>query len=208
VSSPPPGAPARRSGRRRGDSGTRSAIAAAAARQFAEQGFDRTSLRSVAAEAGVDPALVSHYFGTKQKLFVSVIELPLDPAVAVPAVFAGDRDGVGLRLATLLTAVMEDADARRRLTGLIRAAASEPEAAAMVRERLAHEVFARLAEQLRVDDASLRAGLVASQVVGMVMARHIVRVEPLASLPAPEVAAAIAPTLQRYLTGDISPEAG
>ena len=189
----------RRSGRRPGDSGTREAIRAAAVRLFAEQGYDRTSMRAVAAAAGVDPKLVAHYFGSKQQLFVSVVELPFDPAVVVPAIFAGAREEIGERLASAVVGVLEDPEGRRRLTGLIRAAASEPEAARMVRELVGREVFARIAEALGVEDADVRASLVGSQVVGLAMARYIVRVEPLASLPPEAVVAAIAPNLQRYL---------
>lgn len=194
-----------RSGRRTGESGTREAIRAAAGHQFAERGFDRTSLRSIAADAGVDPALVTHFFGSKHKLFVDVVELPIDPEVLGPAVFAGERDGMGRRLADFLVGRLEDPEVRRRVTGLVRAAASEPEAAAMVRDRLTRDVFSRIVGQLGVEDADLRASLVASQVVGLVMARYVVCIEPLASLPAEAVAAAIAPNLQRYLDGALAP---
>ncbi|MEA2192017.1 MAG: hypothetical protein QOI73_2138 [Solirubrobacteraceae bacterium] len=191
----------RRSGRRPGDSGTREAIRAAAIEQFSQRGYDRPSMRSIAQQAGVDPALVSHFFGSKHALFVDVVELPFDPAQVIPMVFGdGDRAQVGTRLAGFLVGVLDQPAARRRIVGLVRAAASEPEAARMVRELLAREIFARVVEQLRVDDAQLRANLVASQVVGLVMARYILGLEPLASMAADDVAAAVAPTLQRYLT--------
>jgi AcrR family transcriptional regulator len=195
---------ARPSGRRPGDSGTRAAIRAAASRQFAERGYDRTSLRSIAAEAGVDPALVSHFFGSKQKLFVAVVELPFDPSQVVPVFFGGDRDTVGVRVARFALGVLEDPRARQPMLGLVRAAASEPEAARMVRELMTREVFARIVETLGVDDADVRASLAASQIIGLLMARHVIGIEPLASLPAEQVAAAVAPNLQRYLTGPVS----
>ena len=189
-----------RSGRRPGDSGTREAIRAAAIEQFSERGYDRPSMRSIAQQAGVDPALVKHYFGSKHALFVDVVELPFDPAQVIPTLFAGgDREQTGVRLAGFLLSVLEQPAGRRRVVGLVRAAASEPEAARMVRELLTREIFARVVAELRVDDAALRANLVASQVVGVVMARYIVGVEPLASMPAEDVAALVAPTLQRYL---------
>lgn len=189
-----------RSGRRPGDSGTREAIRAAAIEQFSERGYDRPSMRSIAQQAGVDPALVKHYFGSKHALFVDVVELPFDPAQVIPTVFGGgDRGQVGARLAAVLLGVFEQPAARQRVIGLVRAAASEPEAARMVRELLTREIFARVVEQLQVDDAALRANLVASQVIGVVMARYIVGVEPLASMAAEDVAALVAPTLQRYL---------
>ena len=189
----------RRSGRRPGESGTREAIRAAAARQFAELGYDRTSLRSIAREAGVDQKLVAYFFGTKQQLFVEVVRLPFDPAVVVPVVFGGELEGVGERVAQFIVTLLENPEARQPLVGLVRAATSEPEAARMVRELVTRELIGRIAEALGVDDADVRASLVGSQIVGLLMARYIVGLEPLASLPAEQVAAAIAPNLQRYL---------
>ncbi len=189
----------KRPGRRAGDSGTREAIQAAARRQFAERGFDRTSLRSIAKEAGVDPTLVSHFFGSKQALFVKVVELPFDPAAVMPGLLAGDRDEIGLRLARFIIGVLESEEGRQRLTGLVRAAASEDEAAQALRELITRRVLGTIAENLGADDAPFRASLAGSQVVGMVMARYVVRVEPLASRDADEVARTIAPVLQHYL---------
>jgi AcrR family transcriptional regulator len=193
----------KRTGRRPGKSGTREAILRAARSQFGELGYDRATIRSIAAEAGVDPALVLHFFDSKQRLFLEVVELPFDPAAALPTLLAGDRRKVGERLARLFLAALDDEDARSRWTSMLRAAASEPAAAELLRELLTKRVFVPLAETLGVEDARLRATLVGSQIVGVVMARHIVRVEPLASLPSDELAQAIAPTLQRYLTGPL-----
>lgn len=195
---------ARRSGRRPGDSGTREAIRAAASRQFAELGYDRASMRSIARDAGVDPALVAHFFGSKHQLFVDVVELPFDPEQVVATIFAGEREELGRRLADFLVTALEIPEARRRITGIVRAAASEPDAARMVRELITREIFSRVVEALGVEDADLRASLLGSQTVGLVMARYIVGIEPLASLPPERVAAAIAPNLQRYLTGPLS----
>jgi AcrR family transcriptional regulator len=194
-----------RRGRRPGESGAREAIRAAAARRFAAHGYDRTTMRSIAADAGVDPALVSHYFGSKQRLFVTVMDLPFDPATVLPGVLAGDPERAGERFARFVISMLERPEARRVLIGLVRAASSEPEAARMVRDLISTQVMRSLAAELEVADADVRATLVGSQVVGLVMARYIVRVEPLASLPAERVAAAIAPNLQRYLTGPLAP---
>lgn len=190
-------------GRRPGASGTRDAILAAARRQFAEQGYDRTSVRSVASEAGVDPSLVLHFHGSKQQLFLAVVELPFDPASVLPGLLAGDRDGIGRRLAGFLVGVLESDEGRRRMTGLVRAAASEPEAARLVRALVEHEMFAPIAEHLGADKPRLRASYVGAQVVGLVMARYVVAVEPLASLPADAVVATLASLLQRLLTDPI-----
>lgn len=189
-----------RTGRRPGESGTREAIQAAAREQFARQGYDRTSMRSVAIAAGVDPTLVSHFFGSKQRLFAEVMQLPFDPSVVLPHVLAGDPAGIGARLAGFLLAVLQSPEGHARMTGLVRAAASEDAAAEVVRERVSRDILAPLAAQLGSDRPELRGSLVASQMVGLVMARHVVGIEPLASLPPEQVAALIAPTLQRYLT--------
>lgn len=194
----------RRPGRRPGTSRTREGIADAARRLFADRGFDRTSLRAVADAAGVDQALVSHYYGSKQQLFVAVTELPFEPELVVPQLVSGDRATLGRRVAEFLLSILESVEGRSRITGLVRAAASEPEAARMVRELVSNRIFKPLAESLDVDDAPLRATLVGSQVIGLTMARYVVQVEPLASADPETVVAAIAPTLQRYLLEPLS----
>ena len=193
-------------GRRAGKSGTREAIQAAASAQFAELGFDRTSIRSIAAQAGVDPALVKHFFGTKSQLFVVVTYPPFDPALIGQAIVTGPVETAGRRLAQLVTTVLDDPAIRARFIGLVRAAASEPDAAELVRDVFGSGPFAQIVNALGADDAPLRASLIGSQMVGLIMARYIVRVEPLASLPAAALIDAIAPTLQQYLTGPIAQE--
>src|SRR4051794_38091626 len=177
--------PKRRPGRPRGESGTREGIAAGARRQFAELGYDRTTIRGVAQEAGVDPALVHHFFGSKQELFLSVTALPFQPDEALPSVLAGRRSEAGLRLARFTLGLWENPEAREILTGILRAAASEPQAAQMARELATERIRDAIADSLGVDDAPLRANLIASHSIGLLMARYILRVEPLASM-APE----------------------
>ncbi len=191
----------RRGGRRPGDSGTRDAVLAAAQRQFAELGYDRTTMRSVAAEAGVDQKLVGYFFGSKQRLFVAATALPFDPAEVVPAVLGGDPAALGERVARFVVGILEDADAGSRIIGLIRAAAAEPEAARMVRDLLTRELWARGAELLPADQPELRISLMASELIGLMMARYVICAEPLASLSPEAVVAAIAPALQRLLAG-------
>jgi AcrR family transcriptional regulator len=186
-------------GRRPGPSGTKEAIAAAARRQFAELGFDRTTIRSVAAEAEVDPALVLHYFGSKQRLFLDAVDLPFEVGELVAQLQGGPRSQVGERVARFALGVLSNPDGRARWTGMIRSAASDPEAAEMLRDVLTRRIFEPLAEALGSDDAQLRANLASSQMVGLVMARYVIGIEPLASAPPETIAAAIAPTIQRYL---------
>jgi AcrR family transcriptional regulator len=188
-----------KTGRPPGGTRNREAILAAAAHHFSERGYDRTSMRAVAAEAGVDQALIAHYFGSKHELFIAAVELPLDPAEILPEVLAGSRRSIGQRLARVVLRLLEEPDASRRLTGLVRAASSEPEAARMLRELLMREVIGPVAHAVRSDEPELRVSLVGSQIIGLLMARYIVQVEPLASVPAERVVDMIAPTLQRYL---------
>jgi AcrR family transcriptional regulator len=192
-----------RTGRRPGVSGTREAILDAARRAFAEQGYQQATVRGVAELAGVDPALVHHYFGTKQELFVAAVQLPVNPVEQLAAVLADDPELVGRRLAETFLSIWDHAADQSPLLALVRSAVGDEHAAAMLREFIAEEVLGQIARRLGSPDARLRASLVGSQVVGLIMVRYIIRVEPLASAPAAQVAAAIGPTLQRYLTGDL-----
>jgi AcrR family transcriptional regulator len=172
----------------------------AARDRFAELGYERTTIRAIAADAGVDPALVLHFFGSKQKLFLSVMSLPFEPEAVFPELLAGPRSQIGMRLARFVVELLEEPRARSVMTGIVRAAASEPEAARMVRELVADRIVGTVAETLDVADAPLRANLVSSQIVGLITVRYIIRIEPLASLPPDALVEAIAPNLQRYLT--------
>jgi AcrR family transcriptional regulator len=194
-----------RTGRRPGRSGTREAIIAAARESFAANGYDKASIRDIARRAGVDPALVHHYFGGKQELFTEAIELPLDVAAVLATIVEGDRLRVGERVVGLVLSVWDSQVDRSPLIALVRSAVTDENAARMLREFLASVLFVRLAQALDASDAPLRASLAASQIMGLLLARYIVRVEPIASAPAPVVVAAVGPTLQRYLTGDLRP---
>jgi len=192
-----------RTGRRPGRSGTRDAILVAARESFTASGYDQASIRDIARRAGVDPALVHHYFGTKQKLFTEAVELPVDLVAVVEAFVRGDRDRIGERIVGLMLSVWDSRTDRSPLIALIRSAVTSENAARMLREFMVSVLFVRLAEALRAPDAPLRASLAASQMMGLLIARYVVRVEPLASAPAAQLVAAIGPNIQRYLTGDL-----
>jgi AcrR family transcriptional regulator len=194
-------------GSRPGASGAREAIADAARQCFAEAGYDRAGIRAVAERAGVDPALVMHYFGSKQKLFVSVMALPYVPEEVLPDLVSGPRGEVGERLARFVVETLGDPQSRAVLTGMVRAAAAEPEIASLVREQVSARIVDAIAAGLLAEDAPARASLVASQIIGLIMARYVIRVEPLASLGPDALVAALAPNLQRYLTGPLSGDA-
>ena len=192
-----------RAGRRPGDSGTRAAIIAAARAAFTEVGFDGATVRGIARTAGVDPALVHHYFGTKEELFVAAIELPVDPSVLVPRLVEAGIEGLGERLVRLFLSVWESPTASSQFLALIRSAVSHERSAAMLREFVSTAVLGRLVAALDVDDRPRRAALVGSQLVGLAMTRYVLRLEPLASASVEEIATPVGATVQRYLTGPL-----
>jgi len=194
-----------RTGRRPGASGTREAILDAARERFAERGLAGTSVRAVAARAGVDPALVHHYFGTKGGLFAAAMELPFDPGAVVPALVEPGLDGLGERLVRFFLRVWDEPAPRARLQAILRSALTEDAAAALLREFVTREILGRVAAAVDAPDGPLRASLVGTQLVGLGVLRYIVRIEPLASADSETVIAAIAPTLQRYITGPLAP---
>ncbi len=191
---------ARRRGRRPAGEDLRGAILEAARSEFAEHGFDRTTLRGVASAAGVDARLVHHYFDGKEDLFIASMQLPFRPQDVLPQVLAGDPDGLGERFLRMFLGVWESPPGRERVVGLVGAVITNPAVSRMLREFLAQEVFGRIAASLRVPDPQLRASLAASQMVGLIVTRYVVQLEPIASVPAEELVPLIAPTLQRYLT--------
>ncbi|WP_130338329.1 TetR family transcriptional regulator [Micromonospora kangleipakensis] len=196
---------ARRTGRRPGNPNTRQAILAAARTAFAERGFDAASIRGIATAAGVDPALVHHYFGTKEELFRATMEVPIDPAQLLPGVLAGGREGVGERLVRTFLDVW-DSPAGTPAVALLRSAVNNEWTARLMREFLVTQVLRRVLDHLDIDPAELplRGSLVATQMLGLAMTRYVVRLEPVASADPETLAAAIGPTVQRYLTGDVS----
>lgn len=189
-------------GRRPGGPDTRGAILAAARESFAHKGFAGTTIRAVAASAGVDAALVHHYFGSKDDLFIAALEIPVDPRQVVPMVFAEGVEGAGERLMRMFLSVWEDPEARLPLTALVRASLGEAGPVNLLREGVLRMIFTPLREILPGDDAEERVQLVLSQLVGLVVARYVLAVEPLASMPPEDVVAWVAPTVQRYLDGD------
>jgi AcrR family transcriptional regulator len=196
-----------RTGRRPGASGTRDAILEAARREFAQHGYDRATIRGVARGAGVDPALVHYFFGTKAELFAAAMQLPVNPAELAQTLLAGEPERIGERLIATFLSVWDHGDNRDVFIGLLRSAVTDEQAATLLREFATRELFGRVAAALGTPDAELRANLVFSQIFGLAVARYILRIEPLASTPGELVAAAVGPTVQRYITGDLDPGA-
>jgi len=192
-----------RTGRRPGASSTRDEIAAAARAAFAEVGYDRASLRGIARAARVDPALVMHFFGSKEGLFREVMTLPGPLAAALAAVAQAPRSEVGRRLAELVVSGLESPELRGILLGRIRSAASHPEAAALVREVVERDLHA-LAAAIGGERPELRAALVGAHLVGFAVARYVVLVEPMASLTPEQAVDVLAPQFQQALVDPLS----
>ena len=194
----------RRSGRRPGNQDTRQSILDAARAVFAERGFDNASIRAIAADAKVDPALVHHYFGTKDKLFLASMNSPIDPAELVPKAMAGPREEAGERLVRMFLGVW-DSPAGAAAVALLRSAMSNEWTARLMREFVITQVLRRAIAELGMEDedASLRAALVATQMGGIAMVRYILKVEPVASADPETLVRAIGPNVQRYLTGEL-----
>jgi AcrR family transcriptional regulator len=189
-----------RRGRRPGDSGTRAAILDAARARFSTAGFRAATVRAIAGDAGVDPALVMHYFGTKQALFVAAMEFPLDPAQVVPHLLAPGVDGLGERLLRFLLGIIDELGDANPMLGLVRSAVGHPDAARMMREFLGEAILDRVAEAVHTDRPRLRADLCASQIVGILVARQILALPELAAADRETLVGVYGATIQRYLT--------
>jgi len=221
-----------RTGRRPGDSDTGAEILEAARRQFTDNGYTGATIRGIAADAGVDPALVHHYFGSKSDLFVAALDIPVNPASILAGLVDEGTDGLGERIVRTMLTVWDAADVNPVLM-VVRSLAEGGRTAELLREFVTHNVMWPLATAIDVQgegerqraggrgpqgegegerqraggrgsgDAQLRATLAASQFVGLLMVRYVAAIEPLASLPADEVARIVGPNVQRYLVGEL-----
>ena len=196
-----------RSGRRPGQSGAKAQILAAAREQFAAGGYDGTSIRGIAAAAEVDPALVHHYFGTKDELFVAVVAPPADPEQVIEQVMSGPVEELGERVVRMFLTLLESPSTGPGFQALLRGGLANELSARLLREFFARQVVRRLTSALDdvvpAEEMPTRAGLVASQIFGLVLLRYLIGLEPIASMNHDQVVAAMAPTVQRYLTGDL-----
>ncbi|MGW1270174.1 TetR/AcrR family transcriptional regulator [Streptomyces sp. NPDC002491] len=198
------GVTARRRGRppRAESADTRDRILAAAREEFSERGYEKTSVRGIAKAASVDPALVHHYFGTKEQVFEASIEVAFAPALHAPEAIAdGPLDQVGERLARFVLGVWENPATRKPLLAILRSAVNNDTAAAVFRRLVSSQLLRRVAAQLDLPDAELRAELAAAQLVGCAMLRYVIKVEPLASADLEQIVARVAPVVQGHLTG-------
>jgi AcrR family transcriptional regulator len=193
-----------KSGRRPGNQDTRGEILAAARHAFAAKGFAGASIRGIAADAGVDAALVHHYFDTKEQLFLATVELPVPIGDVVEGLTAQGIDGLGERIIRTVLSIW-DSDLQPSLVAAVRTNLAEPAMSRTLSEFVSLEVIGKIINSLDLptEEARLRTGLVASQLAGVIIGRYVLRVPALAEQSAEILAAAIGPTLQRYLSGDI-----
>jgi AcrR family transcriptional regulator len=193
----------RRPGRPAGGSDTRERILASARELFARNGIGNTSIRAVATAAGVDSALVHHYFGTKEKLFAAAVRIPIDPMDIIGPLREIPVEEIGYKLPSMLLPLW-DSELGTRFIAALRSIIAGSEVnlfRSFIQDVIAVEVGARVDNP--PGSGIVRIQFVASQLVGVVMARYILQLEPFASLPPEQIAKTIAPNLQRYLTGDL-----
>ncbi len=193
----------KRPGRPPGTSDTRERILGSARELFARNGIDKTSIRAIAAEAGVDPALVHHYFGTKTQLFAAAIHIPIDPMAVIGPLREIPVERIGYVLPSILLPLW-DSELCKGFIATLRSILAGNDVS-LVRSFLQEVIAAEVGS--RVDSppgtGRIRVQYVASQLVGVVMARYILELDPFRSLPVEQIAETIGPNLQRYLTGDL-----
>ncbi|ANN18838.1 TetR family transcriptional regulator [Amycolatopsis orientalis] len=194
----------RRPGRWRSGAESKQRVLRVARELFDQNGYSGTTVRAIATAAGVDPAMVFYFFGTKQGLFGAVIEMSEHVPPAIESIFDGSLDTMGERIVRTLVENLDKSD-RAPLVMLTRSAPTDPKSEALLREFIDREITGRLAALLDTPDATRRAAMVNVQILGLAVARHIVRVEPIASASVDELATMFGPLVQQCLTGRTPP---
>ena len=189
-----------RPGRWRSGAESKQRILRTARELFGQHGYRGTTVRAIATAAEVDPAMVFYFFGTKQGLFAAAIEMSGAVPPAIESIFAGGLDTIGERIVRTLLENLDKSD-RTPLVMLTRSAPTDERSEALLREFIDREITGRLAGMLDAPDAALRAGMVNVQILGLAVARYIVRIEPIASASVDELAGSFGPLVQRCLTG-------
>ncbi len=198
----PDGSAPRRRGRRGTGEDTRAQLLTAAREEFAARGYDGATVRRIAERAGVDAAMVNHWFGGKESLFTASLQVPVDPAQIRAEVLPGDPERLGERVVRRFLMIWDGAGSEP-MVGLLHSVAAHPSAARMMREFVTRVMIVPVVSSVAPDRHDERGALVASQLLGLGLIRYVIELEPLASADHDVVVAALAPTLQRYLTGDL-----
>jgi AcrR family transcriptional regulator len=194
----------KRRGRRPAGADTKTALLDAAREVFSEQGYEGATVRAIAKRAGVDAAMVNHWFGGKEGLFArAVLQLPVDPEVIVSELVSGEVDTLGERVIRRFLTVW-DTTGGGQFAALIRSVAGHEMALAGLRDLFMNHIFRHVTDRVATDSPLLRANLVASQIIGLGMVRYVAKFDPVSTADIETVVTAIGPTIQRYLTGSIS----
>lgn len=195
-------------GRRPGSPRTREDILEAARAEFTAHGYRGATIRGIAAAAAVDPSLVHHYFGTKHDLFLTALELPYDPGLLLRNLLQHGVDDLAERLVRTVVTTWDAVADNSPFTAIVRSVAAGDEASTTVREFVETRIIGEVAATIPADEPWLRAQLVASQLLGLVLFRYVLELEPLASQDVETLVKAYAPTVQRYLTGELGADVG
>jgi AcrR family transcriptional regulator len=190
-------------GRRPGDSGTKAAILQAARDQFAAKGYQATTMRGIASQAAVDPALIRHFYGSKDDLFAATLDIPDWFGSHVDGVLAGDPSSLGLRYVNAFLSLWEAPDTGASAKAILLSATTSDRAAELLQDFLTVRVFRKLFRGIGSDHPETRVALASSHLLGVAIARFIVRMEPLASMDRATLVAMLAPTTQQFLTGPL-----
>jgi AcrR family transcriptional regulator len=193
--------PSARRGRRPGRPETRRQILEVARRRFLGDGYEAVSLRSVAAEAGVDAALISYFFGSKKGLFGAALALSINPPEVLRGALEGDPAGLPERLLGALMRAWDDPEDGDSMRVLVAAAVQDPDLGRLLREVIEHEMVGPIAERLRGPAARSRAAALLTQLAGVVFARYLLALEPIATMPRDELTRYLAPGLRATLGG-------
>lgn len=181
--------------------GVKRAVTDAAMAVYARQGYVRTTIRGVAAAAGVAPDVVRRYYANREEMFAAVLRLPVDPATAVAQLLAPGIDGLGERLVRVTFTMLDEPETREQIAVMVRDGVSTVKAASLLREFLESVIVDRIAAVLGVPDARMRVTLAVSYIAGAAGARYVLHMEPLASASVDQVVRLVAPAVQTALAG-------
>jgi len=188
-------------GRRPGNPDTRNVLLQTARALFAEAGYSHTSVRDIAAAAGVDPAMIRHYFGSKAELFRATMGWPFGPEQVAAQIASGEGGDIGARLTKVFFGAWEDAETRAPLLAILRGAATHEESATLVRQFIQTQLYPQIAAVLDDPKAELRVDLAMGQLLGIAFLRHVLCIEPIASTPTKELVEWVASVISLHLDG-------
>jgi AcrR family transcriptional regulator len=191
-------------GRRPGGGDSRADILAAARDLFARDGYDKASMRAIARRARVDPSLIVHYFSSKEGLLKEALQLPFDPdQVLADGLTDVPDDELGVALVRVVLTVWDNPYVQPRMLGMLRTALSHDAAMSVLRQTLQATVMAAVSRLVTDEPARRRAELVGAQMAGVMLTRYVVRLPAVVEMSVDELALAVGPSVQHYLTGDL-----